>query len=113
MEIETDTLMQRLGDEKKLMLNTGIILMIVAVILSFITTSIIASLIVKPIKKLDSHVAMIRDEKDKEKLKGKEISIRTKDEIGRLGDTINEMTKNLAEAAAQTKNITFGKNGYF
>ena len=78
MEIETDTLMQRLGDEKKLMLNTGIILMIVAVILSFITTSIIASLIVKPIKKLDSHVAMIRDEKDKEKLKGKEISIRTK-----------------------------------
>lgn len=109
MEIETDTLMQRLGDEKKLMLNTGIILMIVAVILSFITTSIIASLIVKPIKKLDSHVAMIRDEKDKEKLKGKEISIRTKDEIGRLGDTINEMTKNLAEAAAQTKNITFGK----
>ena len=34
---------------------------------------------------------------------------RTKDEIGRLGDTINEMTKNLAEAAAQTKNITFGK----
>ena len=69
-----------------------------------------ASLIVRPIKKLASHVAMIRDTEDKEKLSGINISIKSKDEIGMLGDTVNEMTRGLVEAAVQSKNLILGKD---
>ena len=68
-----------------------------------------ASLIVRPIRKLASHVAMIRDTEDMEKLSGKTIAIRSKDEIGMLGDTVNEMTRGLVEAAVQSKNLTLEK----
>ena len=70
---------------------------------------IISLIIVRPIIKLSKHVAMIRDTDDKENLAGKDIAIKSKDEIGMLGDTVNEMTHGLVDAAVQAKNLTFGK----
>src|SRR5574344_1214234 len=53
---------------------------------------------------------MKRDTEDKEKLAGKDIAIKSHDEIGLLGDTVNEMTHGLVAAAAAAKNLTVGKD---
>ena len=52
---------------------------------------------------------MIAATEDKELLAGKDVKLKTKDEIGVLGTTINEMTSGLVEAAAASKDLTMGK----
>jgi serine phosphatase RsbU (regulator of sigma subunit) len=70
---------------------------------------VLATFIINPINRLARHVAMIRDTEDKEKLEGKDIVIRQKDEIGVLGETVNDMVHGLIEAAAAAKDLTIGK----
>lgn len=70
---------------------------------------ILASIIISPINTLAAHVAMIRDTEDKEKLSGKSIVLKSNDEIGMLGKTINGMTLGLVQAAAASKDLTVGK----
>lgn len=110
MKISTESLLNQIEYERNLITNTFILVLIIALILAFISTYIMASFIVRPIQKLVSHVALIRDTEDKEKLSGHTIPIKSHDEIGMLGDTVNEMTKGLIEAAVQSKNLTLGKD---
>ncbi|MBQ0039869.1 MAG: SpoIIE family protein phosphatase [Treponema sp.] len=110
IKISTESLIKQIENERNLIMNTCIIVLAIALILAFISTYIMASLIVRPIKKLVSHVALIRDTEDKEKLSGHSIAIKSNDEIGMLGDTVNEMTRGLVEAAVQSKNLTLGKD---
>nr|WP_253719318.1 SpoIIE family protein phosphatase [Treponema sp. OMZ 789] len=70
---------------------------------------ILSSIITAPIKKLVEHVSMIAATDDKELLAGKDVKLKTKDEIGVLGTTINAMTNGLVEAAAASKDLTMGK----
>ncbi|WP_282207446.1 HAMP domain-containing protein, partial [Treponema pallidum] len=62
-----------------------------------------------PIRRLASHVAMIRDTEKKEELEGKLIAIKGQDEIALLGRTINDMTEGLIKAALASKDLTVGK----
>lgn len=110
VKISTESLLARIAHERKIIITTCCIVLALAVLLAVISTYMLASLIVRPIRKLADHVAMIRDTDDKEKLDGKDIIIKTKDEIGMLGDTVNEMTRGLVEAAVQSKNLTMGKD---
>ena len=52
---------------------------------------------------------MIRDTDDKEQLEGKDILLKSRDEIGLLGDTVNDMAQGLVRAAAASKDLTVGK----
>ena len=49
---------------------------------------------------------MIRDTDDKEQLEGKDILLKSRDEIGLLGDTVNDMAQGLVRAAAASKDLT-------
>ena len=109
MEISTAELLEQIDETRSIIIKTGLLITLAAIIIAFISTYRISVRIVKPINKLVSHVAMIRDTKDKETLDGKTISINSKDEIEMLGDTVNEMTRDLVEAAVQSKSLTFGK----
>ncbi|WP_407399429.1 SpoIIE family protein phosphatase [Treponema sp.] len=110
IKISTESLLAQIENERNLIINTCIIVLIIALILAFLSTYFMATMIVRPIKKLVSHVALIRDTEDKEKLSGHAIAIKSHDEIGMLGDTVNEMTRGLVEAAIQSKNLTLGKD---
>lgn len=110
IEVSTEELLKTIQSQISIIFQTGLLLLVIALILAFISTYILASRITRPIIKLSSHVAMIRDTADKTLLSGKTIKINTKDEIGILGDTVNEMTEGLAEAAVQSKNLTLGKD---
>ncbi len=110
IKVSTKSLLEKIHLERKLVIYTCCIILGIALLIAFISTFVLATYIVRPIKKLASHVAMIRDTVDKETLDGKDIVIKTKDEIGLLSDTVNEMTHGLVEAAVQNKNLTLGKD---
>ena len=71
---------------------------------------LMANITVTPIRKLALGVARIRDTEDKEQLEGHRIVIRTRDEIGELADTVNEMTQGLVKAARANKELMLGKD---
>jgi len=84
------------------------------VILAVLLFGILASwglsaIFVKPIGALAAHAAMIQDTDDKETLRGKSVIIKSNDELGMLGQTINNMTEQIAAAAMLTKDLKFGK----
>ncbi|MBQ1832185.1 MAG: SpoIIE family protein phosphatase [Treponema sp.] len=109
VEVSTEALIQEISIAQETIIRTAAIVVAIGLILGFIFSFIISLIIVRPIIKLSNHVAMIRDTEDKESLAGKDIIIKSKDEIGMLGDTVNEMTHGLVDAAVQSKNLTFGK----
>lgn len=109
VEISTDALVQDMKDAKMAIIKLATAVVVAALILGLVFAFLLSSIIVSPVNKLARHVAMIRDTEDKEKLAGKDIIIKSRDEIGMLGDTINEMTHSLVDAAIQSKNLTFGK----
>jgi hypothetical protein len=89
-----------------------IIIMIVALAAVIIGTGgalILSRFIVLPILSLVSHVEKIRDTEDKTQLEGLEISTKSRDEIGILGETINEMTHGLVKAAQASIDLSLGK----
>lgn len=110
MEIHTDALLQQLDAEKENIIRVAGVIAVAAIIISLFGSLILASIIIRPVKKLAAHVAMIRDTEDKEELEGKDIKIRARDEIGLLGDTVNDMTHGLIKAAAAAKDLTMGKD---
>lgn len=109
IKVSTEDLIQELKTMRFIIFRTGIIIILIAILIGIASTYQIASRIVKPVNILVEHLAMIRDTKDKETLAGKNVSIHSGDEIEMLGDTVNQMTEGLAEAAVQSKNLTFGK----
>ncbi|MBP5358342.1 MAG: SpoIIE family protein phosphatase, partial [Treponema sp.] len=109
VEISTESLVNDMKEAKLAIIKIASAVVVAALILGLIFALVLSSIIVGPVNKLARHVAMIRDTDDKEKLAGKDIIIKSRDEIGMLGDTINEMTHSLVEAAIQSKNLTFGK----
>ncbi len=109
VEVSTQSLINEIQEARITIMKTSAYIIVAALVLGFISVILLSGIIVRPINKLARHVAMIRDTDDKETLAGKDLHIRSKDEIGVLGDTINEMTRSLVEAAVQAKNLTFGK----
>ena len=91
------------------MIRTAVIIILVSILVSIIFAFIISAAIVRPINELVHHVALIRDTDDKERLAGKKLEVKRHDEIGVLGDTVNEMTDALVSAAVVSRNLNFGK----
>lgn len=109
VEVSTESLVREINEAQRTIIQTALIVVGAGILLGVLFSLLISLIIVRPIIKLSKHVAMIRDTDDKENLVGKDIIIKSKDEIGMLGDTVNEMTHGLVDAAVQAKNLTFGK----
>ncbi len=107
--VSTEKILKEIASSRNtLIIQTGIVAM-VAIILGIIGAIVLASIIVTPIKKLAIGVAVIRDTEDKEQLKDHRIDIRSRDEIGTLAETVNQMTQALVKAAIASKDLTVGK----
>lgn len=109
VEISTEELINTVIHARNNVIFIISIIACITIALGLTGSLILASIIVRPIQYLAAHVAMIRDTPDKENLEGKDIQIRSKDEIGLLGDTVNDMTHGLIKAAAAAKELTVGK----
>jgi serine phosphatase RsbU (regulator of sigma subunit) len=107
--VSTDTIRGALVKSRQdLLIRIGIVAL-AAALLGLIGAIIMAAITINPIKKLAAGVAVIRDTEDKEKLKDHRIEVSTRDEIGTLANTVNQMTQALVKAAIASKDLTVGK----
>lgn len=97
LELSTQSLIENIKQEAFKIIFTGSIIAIAALIFGIIGSNVFASIIIKPIKALENHVLLIGRTKQKKDLKGKDVKIKTNDEIERLGNAINNMTRALIE----------------
>lgn len=97
LELSTKTLIDSIKKEAFKIILIGSMIAVAALIFGIIGSYIFASIIIKPIKELETHVNLIGRTKQKKDLKGKDIAIKTKDEIERLGNAVNNMTHALIE----------------
>ena len=109
LELSTESLIDNVTKEMTRILTLGLIIAAVAVLAGIVGSYLFASLIVRPIKKLEAHVTMIGETKNKINLKGKDVKIKSKDEVGRLGDAINVMTRELVTNAEEEELAMDGK----
>jgi methyl-accepting chemotaxis protein len=109
MGVSTERIQNELAaSTKNLIIRAGIIALIAAG-LGLLGAIMMASITINPIKKLALGVARIRDTEDKEELREHVIEVRSRDEIGDLATTVNQMTQALVKAAVAAKDLTVGK----
>ncbi|MBN1523589.1 MAG: SpoIIE family protein phosphatase [Spirochaetales bacterium] len=96
------------ASRQALVIQVGIIAFI-AIGLGIAGALILASITISPIRRLRAGVAVIRDTVDKADLKDHVITVKTRDEIRELADTVNQMTQGLVKAAVASKELTVGK----
>ncbi|MDR1839492.1 MAG: SpoIIE family protein phosphatase, partial [Treponema sp.] len=109
LEVSIDLIMDEILDGQFVLLRTITIVAFAAVLIGITGAFALSTLIIGPIKKLVSHIEIIRDTEDKAKLAGIEIHIKTNDEIAILGSTINDMTHGLVKAALAASDLSIGK----
>ncbi len=109
LEVSTEPMLRELASSRQNIIYAAVIVAVLTVLIGIIGSLMVANIIIRPIKLLASHVAMIRDTEDKEELDGKDIKITSRDEIGMLGATVNDMSHALVKAAAASKDLTMGK----
>lgn len=103
VKVSTESLIKEVDAARNTILFIAGIIAFIAIFIGLFGSTIIASIIVKPIRMLENHVKKIGETNDKEELDGYEIEIQSKDEIRTLGDSINEMTRGLVKAAKDQK----------
>jgi len=109
LEVSLDTIIDAIYNGQLMLLGTIGIVALVVLLIGTIGAFTFSAVIIRPIRKLVHHIEMIRDTDDKTKLAGTDITIKTKDEIAVLGNTINDMTHGLVKAALAASDLSIGK----
>ena len=110
LEVDTTTITRQIADSRNGLIRSTALIALAAIGLGILGAILMASITVTPIRRLARGVAVIRDTEDKEELKDHTISVRTRDEIGELAATVNDMTHGLVEAAKANKQLMIGKD---
>ncbi|MGA2639598.1 MAG: SpoIIE family protein phosphatase [Spirochaetia bacterium] len=108
LQVKTDTINRQIDDSINSILRTASAIALAAIALGILGAVIMASITVTPIRRLARGVAVIRDTEDKEQLREHNIEVGTRDEIGSLAETVNEMTQGLVKAAIANKELLQG-----
>ncbi|NLJ09058.1 MAG: SpoIIE family protein phosphatase [Treponema sp.] len=109
LEVTIDSIYAQVDAGRRALIQVTALIALIALVIGVIGAILVSVYIVSPILKLVEHVKKIKDTEDKSELEEHEISIKSKDEIAVLGDTINEMTHGLVKAALASKDLTIGK----
>ncbi len=107
--VSTERILKEIQTSRNTLIIQTAVVSLIALVLGVIGAIILAGIIITPIKKLAIGVAKIRDTEDKEQLKDHHIDIKSKDEIGSLAETVNQMTQALVKAAIANKDLIVGK----
>lgn len=104
IKVSIQSLVDELHTEIRSVILAAIIAAVTALVLGALAAWLLASVIVKPIKKLESQlvdigIIMTREAKERMRLANQKIEIKSRDEIGHLGQVVNSMTEQLGKAA--------------
>ena len=109
LEVKTGTITRQINDSILAILKIAGAIALAAIGLGVLGAIMLANITVTPIRKLAEGVAVIRDTEDRRELKSHTIVVRTRDEIGALAETVNEMTQQLVRAALADEELKVGK----
>lgn len=109
VKLSTKILVDAVQAQTRKILIFGSVLTALALVFGMFGASFFALIIVRPIRKLESHVQMVGRTKNKLNLKGKSLKIKSNDEIGRLGRAVDNMTQELVSVAEEEALTMDGK----
>ncbi|WP_428769015.1 SpoIIE family protein phosphatase [Treponema sp. HNW] len=109
LKVSTEDLIKNVNKSTVTVISIAGGIAFVAVLIGIAGSLILALIIIKPLRRLASHVVMIRDTGDKTELAGKDIPVTAGDEIGLLSENVNDMTRALVEAAVNANMLLGGK----
>lgn len=109
LSVSTGLIVQELLQARALLVRNALIIAALALIVGIIGALALARIIARPILKLAEGIEVIRTTEDKKQLENFVITVRAKNEIGVLTETINNMTVSLVDAAKEAELLTVGK----
>jgi serine phosphatase RsbU (regulator of sigma subunit) len=109
LEISVNSVLEQITREQRVLLELILVVACTALSIGILGALSLSVLIIRPIRKLLSHVELIRDTEDKAQLAGVDIHMKSRDEIALLGNTINDMTHSLVQAAQASRELSIGK----
>ncbi len=104
MKVDVSNLQEQLRNSIKTIILSGVILAFISIIIGAVGSWVLASIIVRPIRQLESHIQEVgslltKSARERMRLQKMEIDIKSRDEIGRLGEVVNKMSSTVAKAA--------------
>jgi serine phosphatase RsbU (regulator of sigma subunit) len=109
LEVSIDSILQDIINGQRDLLRIILVVALAAIAIGAVGALVLSTIIILPIRRLVSHVEIIRDTEDKSDLEGVDIQIKSHDELAVLGSTINDMTHGLVKAAAAASDLSIGK----
>ncbi len=110
LRVSVEPLISQIKQSRQNIIKITALIFVVAIAASIFGAILLASTMIRPIRQLADHVQIIRDTDDKSLLKHQLIQLKSRDELANLGETINQMTLQLAKAAEASKELTIGKD---
>ncbi|MFP4644205.1 MAG: serine/threonine protein phosphatase, partial [Spirochaetales bacterium] len=107
--ISSERIIREINNAQRNLVTTTAIITVIAVLVGIVGALVLSSIIVIPITRLVRGVEVIRDTEDKTRLADHSISLRSRDELRTLAESINEMTQGLVRAAVANKDLVVGK----
>ncbi|MCK5200232.1 MAG: HAMP domain-containing protein, partial [Spirochaetales bacterium] len=110
LQISTEEIIREIETSRDALIRRTVIIALIAIGLGIIGALILASIIISPINHLLKKVEEIRDTEDHIDLKGFSVNVKTHDEISRLAEAVNQMSKGLYKAAQANVELKVGKD---
>jgi len=109
LEVAVNSILNEMDAQQRSLLKVNLLVALAAQAIGALGAFILSTLIIRPIRQLVKYVEIIRDTEDKTRLSGIDIKLKTHDELASLGETINEMTHGLVNAALAATDLSIGK----
>jgi serine phosphatase RsbU (regulator of sigma subunit) len=109
VEVSVNSILNEMNAQDRTLLKINLLVALAAQAIGAVGAFILSTLIIRPIRQLVKYVEIIRDTEDKSRLSGVDIKLNTHDELAILGETINEMTQGLVNAALAASDLSIGK----
>jgi hypothetical protein len=109
LDVSVDAILDEIGRSSRILLEVIFFIALSSLAIGALGALIFSGFIIRPIRRLVSHVELIRNTEDKSKLEGVDIDIRSNDELAILGTAVNNMTHSLVKDAQSSQDIVIGK----
>ncbi|MFW6214226.1 MAG: HAMP domain-containing protein, partial [Spirochaetota bacterium] len=103
--VSTDLIVETIADARRDIVQITLLIALAASAAGVFGALLLATIVVIPINKVVNAVEEIRKTKDKTTLEDRPIDVKSRDELYRLADAINAMSRGLKTAAIEEENL--------
>ncbi len=107
--VSTELIVAEVLRSRDILVRNVSIVAAIALAVGILGAVILSGIIINPVRRLVKGIEHIRDTADKKDLADFSIDVKSRDEIGVLAHTINDMTMGLVVAAKEAEFLTVGK----